>query len=57
MNKRVILLFATVGGILGGYAPVLFGDSNFLDGWSITASLVGGFIGIWLGVMASKRWG
>lgn len=57
MNKKVILLFATVFGILGGYVPVLFGDNELLDGWSILGGLVGGFFGIWLGAVVSKRWG
>jgi hypothetical protein len=56
MNKRVILLSATIFGIVGGYVPVLFGDSNLLDGWSILGGLVGGIFGIWLGAVVSKRW-
>lgn len=55
MNKRTILLSATVFGALGGYLPVLFGDNNMLDGWSILGGLVGGIAGIWLGVVLSKR--
>jgi len=57
MNKKVILFFATVFSIAGGYLPVLFGDSNLLDGWSILGGLIGGFAGIWFGAYASKRWG
>jgi hypothetical protein len=57
MNKKVIMLFATVGGLVGGYLPVLFGDSNFFDAWSILGGTIGGILGIWLGVIASKRWG
>ena len=57
MNKRIILFFATVFGILGGYLPVLFGDNELLDGWSILGGLVGGFAGIWVGAYVSKRWG
>lgn len=57
MNKKVILFFATVGGIVGGYVPVLFGDNEFLDGWSILAGTIGGIVGIWLGVVISKRLG
>lgn len=56
MNKKVILLFATVFSIAGGYVPVLFGDSDLLDGWSILGGLVGGVFGIWLGAIVSKRW-
>jgi hypothetical protein len=57
MNKRIILFFATVLSIAGGYFPTLFGDNNLLDGWSILGGLVGGFLGIWLGIVVSKRWG
>ena len=57
MNKKVILFFATVGGIVGGYVPVLFGDSEFFDGWSILAGTIGSIVGIWLGVVVSKRLG
>lgn len=55
MNKRTILLFATVFGALGGYLPVLFGDNNLLDGWGILGGLVGDIFGIWLGAVVSKR--
>lgn len=48
---------ATLGGIVGGYAPVLFGDSSLLDGWSILGGLIGGLLGIWLGVKLAKRYG
>lgn len=57
MNKRVLLLFATIFGFLGGYLPVLFGDQNILDGWGILGGLIGGIFGIWLGVYVSKHWG
>jgi hypothetical protein len=55
MNKRVVLLFATVFSILGGYVPVLFGNNDLLSGWSILMGIVGGIFGIWLGVVVSKR--
>jgi hypothetical protein len=57
MNKKVILLSATVFGALGAYVPVLFGDTALLDGWSILSSLIGGIVGIWIGAVAAKRWG
>lgn len=57
MNKRIILIFATVFGILGGYLPMLFGDNQLLDIWGILGGLIGGIFGIWLGVYVSKRWG
>ncbi len=57
MNKKLISLMAIIGGTLGGYLPVLFGDNELLDGWSILGGLIGGFVGIWLGVVLSKRYG
>lgn len=57
MNKRLLLLMATIGGIVGGYLPVLFGDNDPLSGWSILGGTIGGIIGIWLGVVLSKRYG
>ncbi|AHB42080.1 hypothetical protein RAAC3_TM7C00001G0215 [Candidatus Saccharibacteria bacterium RAAC3_TM7_1] len=55
MNKSAILLFATIFGIAGAYVPVLFGDSNLLDGWSVLGSTIGGFFGIWLAVWIGKK--
>ncbi|MFZ2544909.1 MAG: hypothetical protein WAW80_02955 [Candidatus Saccharimonadales bacterium] len=57
MNRKVLLLMATVGGIVGGYVPVLFGDNELLDGWSILFGTIGGIVGIWLGVVLSRRFG
>ena len=57
MSKTVLLVFATIFGALGGYVPVLFGDTQLLDGWSILGGMIGGIFGIWLGVVVSKRWG
>jgi hypothetical protein len=57
MNKKLLLLLATIGGIVGGYVPVLFGDNELLDGWSILAGMIGGLFGIWVGVILSKRYG
>lgn len=57
MSKSLLMLFATIGGLIGGYIPVLFGDNELLDGWSILGGLVGGLFGIWVGVVVSKRFG
>lgn len=48
---------AIIGGAIGGYIPVLLGDVELLDGWSILGSTIGGIVGIWLGVVISKRYG
>ena len=57
MNKSVILLLAGVFGTVGAYVPVLFGDNDFLSGWSILGSTIGGFFGIWLAVWLGKQIG
>jgi uncharacterized membrane protein YqgA involved in biofilm formation len=57
MNKKVLLFFAAIFGILGAYMPALFGDNDPLSGWSILGGMIGGLFGIWLGVVISKRWG
>lgn len=57
MNKKLILFFATIGGIAGSYLPYLLGDRDLLDGWVILGGFVGGIAGIWLGVVVSKRFG
>jgi hypothetical protein len=57
MNKGVILIFSTALGIAGSYVPVLLGNSNLLDGWSVLGGFVGGLLGIWLGAAVSRRWG
>jgi uncharacterized membrane protein YeaQ/YmgE (transglycosylase-associated protein family) len=50
--KKLIYLGITVGGLIGGYIPVLFGQ----DGFSV-ASLVGGTIGSFVGLWAGYKLG
>lgn len=57
MNKKLILFFATVGGLAGAYVPYFLGDHELLDIWGILGSFVGGIAGIWLGAIISKRIG
>lgn len=54
MNKAMIMAGATVGMTIGGVVPMLFGDNNMLDGWSILGGLIGGVIGIWVGVKVGR---
>lgn len=56
MNKKVIYFFSVVGLTLGSMVPALWGGS-LLGGWSILLGFVGGVVGIWLGVVISKRIG
>jgi hypothetical protein len=56
MNKGIILLSLTIFSVVGSYIPMLLGDDGgLLGGWSILGGFVGGAVGIWLGVVAS-RW-
>lgn len=55
MDKKIILFFATIGGLAGGYLPVLFGNGDF--SLSILTGTVGGLLGIWLGALIAKRVG
>lgn len=45
MDKKAVYLGATVGGAIGGYLPMLFGDNGF-SFWSILGSTIGGIGGI-----------
>ena len=53
MNKGVITLCASAGGVVGGYLPVLFGSSS-LGGWSLLGAFVGGLAGIYVGFKISQ---
>ena len=57
MTKTVILTFATIFGIGGGFIPYLWGDANFFSGWRILTSTIGGLVGIWVGVLVVRRFG
>lgn len=48
-------MMGIIGGAIGSYVPVLLGDGELLDGWSVLGGVIGGLIGIWLGVRLYKR--
>ena len=54
MNKTIIMFFTIIFSLVGGYLPVLFGDSIF-GIWGILGGFVGGVLGILVGVVVSKR--
>jgi len=43
---KLVWLFITIGGGIGGYLPTFFG-AGALSGWSILGTLIGSFVGIW----------
>lgn len=45
MDKKALYLGATIGGLIGGYLPTLFGQSGF-GIWAILGSTLGGILGI-----------
>lgn len=55
ISKRFVMLGATVGILVGGWVPTLFGADPF-GGWSILGGMIGGFAGIWMAVWLSKRY-
>jgi H+/Cl- antiporter ClcA len=55
ISKRFVMLGATVGTLVGGWVPTLFGADPF-EGWSILGGMIGGFAGIWMAVWLSKRY-
>jgi hypothetical protein len=57
MNKTIILLFATIFELAGNFLPTLFGDQDFFSVWGILCGVIGGFFGIWVGVVVSKKIG
>jgi hypothetical protein len=46
--KGLIYLGITIGGLIGGYIPVIFGQSAF-SMVSILAGAAGSFVGLWAG--------
>jgi len=50
----VIMVFVFLFSFAGGYLPVILGVDTFSI-WSILGGVIGGFFGIWVGVIVSKR--
>jgi hypothetical protein len=50
MSKSLVYLLVFVGGAIGSYAPVLFGQSAFS-----TISIIGGVIGSFAGIWAAYK--
>lgn len=43
----LIWIFISIGGLIGGYIPALFGQGP-ISWWSILTGTIGSFFGIWL---------
>ena len=52
-RKTLIYIGMAVGGAVGGYMPMLWGDSAFSMA-SVLLTAVGGFLGIYLGFKLSQ---
>jgi hypothetical protein len=47
-TKKLYLLLGSIGSVIGGWLPTLFGAGD-LSGWSILGGVIGGIAGIYLG--------
>ncbi|MBP9798057.1 hypothetical protein KBC70_02820 [Candidatus Woesebacteria bacterium] len=47
-EKALVMLCFTVGSVIGGYAPLLFGAGAF-SVWAVLGGAVGGIVGIYAG--------
>lgn len=45
----MIYVGASIGGLIGGYIPVLLWHANPLSGWSLVGGLIGTMVGIYPG--------
>lgn len=52
--KTFIYIGMTIGGAVGSYLPMLWGDSSMFSFTSIILGMFGGMAGIWLGYKLSK---
>lgn len=48
---------AIIGMTLGAFVPMLWGDTDLFGLASLLLSPLGGFVGIWLAIVVSKRFG
>jgi hypothetical protein len=52
-SKKIVWIGMTVGMFVGGFLPMLWGDSGFSFS-GIIFSGIGGFAGIWIGFKLSR---
>lgn len=51
-SKKTVMTGMVIGSLVGGYMPVLWGESMF-SFTSVIFTAVGGIVGIWLGFKIS----
>lgn len=54
MAKKFIFLFLVIGSFVGGYFPLLWGESAF-SMTSVLFSAIGGFLGIYIGFKLGQQ--
>ncbi|HZQ30014.1 MAG TPA: hypothetical protein VFA93_02975 [Patescibacteria group bacterium] len=52
-TKTIVWICVFLFSIIGGYIPVLLGES-FLSSWSILGNGIGGLLGIWIGIKIAR---
>jgi hypothetical protein len=52
-QKSVIFIFMAIGSMIGGFIPIIWGDS-FLTFSSIVLTAIGGLFGIYIGYKISN---
>jgi hypothetical protein len=50
MNKGMLYLWITIGGIVGSYLPVILFHVSGLSAISIVGGVIGGLAGIWVAI-------
>lgn len=55
--KFMIYLGATIGGIVGGYLPIVLFHVDALSMWSILMGIAGTLVGIYVGYKAGQMLG
>lgn len=52
-QKTIIWIFVFIGSLIGGYLPLLWGDSAFSFA-SVLFGGIGGIAGVWVGIKVGR---
>ena len=55
-TKALVYIGMTVGSLIGGYLPVLWGNTSILSFTSVLTSGIGAVLGVWIGYTIGTRW-